>query len=274
MLAASPRTRPALADRRITTLTWRQVGYQVTVRIPAGTVLWEEVAFRAVLLAALRRVWPGPSAAAVAGGLFGLWHIRPTVAALRVNQVTAGPRATVAAVTAAVAGTAAAGVALGWLRDRSGSLAAPVLVHLAANCGAALAARAAAGPDAGLWLGPGARAPRWEEAFPPVRATGLRQRVTKRLRSAGRRASAGAADPEEHRREPEGVPLMPPDQGARILRPEGVTRAHEELHVPAAVERQVAPACLRLTFRDQAPRTRACRRWSGRSSVPHGSTRP
>jgi len=154
VLAASPRTRPALADRRITTLTWRQVGYQVTVRIPAGTVLWEEIAFRAVLLAALRRVWPGPSAAAAADGMFGLWHIRPTVAALRVNQVTAGPRATVAAVTAAVAGTAAAGVALGWLRDRSGSLAAPVLVHLAANCGAALAARAAAGPDGVLWLGP------------------------------------------------------------------------------------------------------------------------
>ena len=48
-------------------------------------------------------------------------------------------------VAASVAGTAAAGLLLSWLRERSGSLAAPVLLHLSANCGAALAARAAAG---------------------------------------------------------------------------------------------------------------------------------
>ncbi len=144
-VAAWPRTRPAVADRRITGLTWGQVGYQVTVRIPVGTVLWEEIAFRAVLQASLRRILPGPAAVAVASGVFGLWHIRPTVAALRVNRVAAGRRARLAAVIAAVAGTAVAGTALAWLRDRSGSLAGPVLVHLAANCAAALAARAAAG---------------------------------------------------------------------------------------------------------------------------------
>ena len=37
------------------------------------------------------------------------------------------------------AGTAAAGAVLSVLRDRSGSLAAPVLLHLAANCTAPLA---------------------------------------------------------------------------------------------------------------------------------------
>ena len=35
------------------------VAYQVTVRIPVGTVLWEEAAFRGVLQAALGRVLPG-----------------------------------------------------------------------------------------------------------------------------------------------------------------------------------------------------------------------
>jgi membrane protease YdiL (CAAX protease family) len=44
-----------------------------------------------------------------------------------------------------VAGTAAVGGLLSGFRHRSGSLAAPVLLHLTANCGAALAARAAAG---------------------------------------------------------------------------------------------------------------------------------
>jgi uncharacterized protein len=51
------------------------------------------------------------------------------------------------AVTAVVAGTAAAGLLTSWLRERSGSLAAPVLLHLAANCGAAVAAWSAAHPD-------------------------------------------------------------------------------------------------------------------------------
>ncbi len=66
------------------------MAYQVTVRIPIGTVLWEETAFRGVLQAALRRALPGPAAIAVTSGVFGLWHIRPTIAALRINGVAAG----------------------------------------------------------------------------------------------------------------------------------------------------------------------------------------
>jgi uncharacterized protein len=147
-LTAVPATRPVLADQRITGLTWPQVAYQVTVRIPAGTVLWEEVAFRGVLQAALYRVLPRPAALAVTSGVFGLWHVRPTVEALRINQLAASRRAAVGSVAATVAGTAAAGLLLSWLRERSGSLAAPVLLHLSANCGAALAARSAHGISA------------------------------------------------------------------------------------------------------------------------------
>ena len=143
-----PATRPVLGDRRITGLTGRGVAYQALVRIPAGTVLWEEVAFRGVLQAALRRVLPGPAAIAVTSGVFGLWHVRPTVEALRINQLAASRRAAAGPVAAAVAATAAAGLLLSWLRERSGSLAAPVLLHLTANCGAALAACAAHGISA------------------------------------------------------------------------------------------------------------------------------
>jgi CAAX protease family protein len=144
-LAAMPASRPVLADQRITGLTWRQVAYQVTVRIPVGTVLWEEIAFRGVLDAALRRVLPGPAALAVSSGVFGIWHIRPTIAALRINQVGTGGRADWARVAAAVLGMAAAGGFLSGFRRYSGTLAAPALLHLTANSGAALAARAVAG---------------------------------------------------------------------------------------------------------------------------------
>jgi len=69
----------------------------------------------------------------VASGVFGIWHIRPTAAALRVNQL-AGDRLFAARVTAGVAATAAGGALFSWLRARSGSLAAPVLLHLTTNC--------------------------------------------------------------------------------------------------------------------------------------------
>jgi membrane protease YdiL (CAAX protease family) len=49
-----------------------------------------------------------------------------------------------AAVGSGVAVTAAGGVLLSGLRVRSGSLAAPMLLHLATNCGGALTAWAVA----------------------------------------------------------------------------------------------------------------------------------
>ena len=131
--AAMPVTRPLLEDKRVTTLDGPGLAYQVAFRIPVGTVLWEEIAFRGVLQAALRRVMSEPAAIAVASGVFGIWHIRPTAAALRVNQL-AGDRLFAARVTAGVAATAAGGALFSWLRARSGSLAAPVLLHLTTNC--------------------------------------------------------------------------------------------------------------------------------------------
>ena len=91
--AAMPVTRPLLNDKRVTTLDGPGLAYQVAFRIPVGTVLWEEIAFRGVLQAALRRVMPEPAAIAVASGVFGVWHIRPTAAALRVNQLARRPPA-------------------------------------------------------------------------------------------------------------------------------------------------------------------------------------
>jgi CAAX protease family protein len=147
--AALPAARPLLADKRNTSVTGWQRAYQVLLRIPLGTVAWEEAAFRGVLHASMRRVMPGPAAIAVTSGLFGAWHIRPTAEALRVNRLTT-PRTETLAVLGGAFATGVAGALLSWLRDRSGSLAAPVVVHLAANCGGLLAssfvqARIAAG---------------------------------------------------------------------------------------------------------------------------------
>jgi hypothetical protein len=58
--ATAPATAARLADRRVADLCGRRLAYQVLVRIPLGTALVEEVAFRGVLLAAWRP-W-GPAA--------------------------------------------------------------------------------------------------------------------------------------------------------------------------------------------------------------------
>jgi len=139
LAALTPATRPLLNDQRVAGLDRRKLAYHVLLRIPVGTVAWEEIAFRGVLLAALRRVLAEPAATAVASAVFGLWHVRPTAEALAANRLATDRGARIATVIAVTAGTAAAGALLSFLRARSGSLAAPVLLHLAANCAGPLA---------------------------------------------------------------------------------------------------------------------------------------
>lgn len=159
LAAVLPASRPLLGDKRIAGLDWRAVAYQAVVRIPVGTVLWEEVAFRGVLHAALRRVLPSRAAVAVTSGVFGLWHIRPTLQALRANGLAGDRTQAAAGVCAGVISAAAGGALLSWLRDRSGGLAAPMALHLAANCGGLVTARAVSGGQPA-----GARGPRYRAA--------------------------------------------------------------------------------------------------------------
>ncbi|NIH69839.1 CPBP family intramembrane glutamic endopeptidase [Modestobacter marinus] len=137
---ALPATRPLLADARVADLQAAEIAGDVLVRIPLGTVLWEEVAFRGVLLAVLTRVLSVRAASVVAAVVFGLWHVRPTMSGLDANGLADGPLATAVAVALVCAGTAVAGLLFTWLRLRSGSLLAPALLHLATNTLGTLAA--------------------------------------------------------------------------------------------------------------------------------------
>jgi uncharacterized protein len=129
-----------LADERAVA-TESALMYATLVRIPLGTALFEEIAFRGVLLGLLLRVTSTGWAVAASSVVFGLWHIPPTLVTLEVNGVAGASIEGIAAMVGAVVVTTVAGTCFCWLRLRSGSLLAPVLAHWSTN---ALGLRAAA----------------------------------------------------------------------------------------------------------------------------------
>jgi membrane protease YdiL (CAAX protease family) len=130
---------PALRDRVAPTGEgWAAVAGRVLLDVPFGTAVPEELAFRGVTWALLRR-WAGErSATVVSSALFGLWHILPALSGGPANATVTGalgegPAAVAARVVGTVLVTALAGLVFCRLRIVSGSLLAPVTLHWALN---------------------------------------------------------------------------------------------------------------------------------------------
>ena len=133
------RTTALIADERVSHLGAGQLAYQTLIRIPIGTALLEEIAFRGVLFAALRSggdVYAG----IVSSVVFGLWHISPTINLVRANKPGAPLSTFVRTVAGAVLLTGIAGGALVWLRIYTDGLLAPWALHAALNSSATVAA--------------------------------------------------------------------------------------------------------------------------------------
>jgi membrane protease YdiL (CAAX protease family) len=134
--ALVPATQDLFRDERVEGWTLGQSTWAALVRVPLGTVLLEEVAFRAVLpamLLARTRTWV---AVAVSAVLFGLWHVLPALGLESVNPVaddTVGQLPQWVTVAGSVLSTSVVGVWFWWLRDRSGSLLAPMALHWSTN---------------------------------------------------------------------------------------------------------------------------------------------
>jgi uncharacterized protein len=112
--------------------------WRVLVVIPLGTVLPEELAFRGLLLALLGRRYGVVAGILLSSGLFGLWHVVPSLGGGTANAtiasvVGADAAGMVARVVVTVGFTSLAGAVLCWLRLRSGSLLAPILAHWTVN---------------------------------------------------------------------------------------------------------------------------------------------
>ncbi|MCA2211590.1 CPBP family intramembrane glutamic endopeptidase [Jidongwangia harbinensis] len=132
-----PVTRSAFLDERYRTDLGAALRTALVV-IPLGTVLFEEVAFRGVLWGLVCAGGGRTRATLLSSGVFGLWHVLPSLRLNRVNPavtglVGPGPAGQILTVAGAVVFTAAAGVLLCELRRRSGSLLAPIGLHWAVN---------------------------------------------------------------------------------------------------------------------------------------------
>jgi uncharacterized protein len=121
--APVPPVRQAMAVRELPA----GVPNWLALRIPVGTVWAEEAAFRAALATAGAEAFGRSGGRLLQAAAFGLFHI-------------ADARATGEPVVATVLATGIGGWVFGWLAERSGSLAAPMLVHLAINETGAVAA--------------------------------------------------------------------------------------------------------------------------------------
>jgi membrane protease YdiL (CAAX protease family) len=126
---AIPPVRQGMAERVLPA----PAGRWLLLRIPVGTVWAEEAAYRAALGTVATRAFGVSGGRLITAAAFGLSHV-PDARAAREP------------VFGTVLVTGAAGWIFGWLYAKSGSLAAPLLVHLAVNESGAVAALAVQRP--------------------------------------------------------------------------------------------------------------------------------
>ena len=132
IIASVQRWSRLVADERMRGITGGALVHRTLVRIPVGTALLEELAFRGFLYAAWRD--EGVAAAVVGSSVaFGLWHITPAREMIRTNRPDASRGRVLAWIAGTVVVTAAAGAGFAGLREWTDGIAAPFALHAAFN---------------------------------------------------------------------------------------------------------------------------------------------
>jgi membrane protease YdiL (CAAX protease family) len=133
--------RPVLLDTPLeygptAEMTRAEMLRDVLVRLPVTVAFLEELAFRGLLLSALKRRYSPPASVVGSALAFAAWHYAVTAETARqTNLATArlphSLKPYLGALTTAggLLTTGAAGVGFGLLRERTGNLAGPVVAH-------------------------------------------------------------------------------------------------------------------------------------------------
>jgi len=135
--AALPWTRKGFQDARTADMGVGRVIYHSMLRIPIGTALMEEVAFRGVLLAAFTGTWGVVWGVTASSLLFGVWHVLPALefheASATTDRLGNSWRGKLTTVLGQVVGTGVAGVGFCLVRIWSGSLLPSIALHASLN---------------------------------------------------------------------------------------------------------------------------------------------
>lgn len=136
-MSANARTATAFTDDRAAAATVPELLHATLVRIPFGTALLEELAFRAVLPVLVPERWRGtPAEALLPAAAFGLWHVLPSRGLGEANAAVgqlAGRGGDTRVRLLAVAATTAGGLVLEGVARAGRHVIAPTIVHAAVN---------------------------------------------------------------------------------------------------------------------------------------------
>lgn len=117
----------------LATLAASELVARVALFMPLDTVIPEELAFRGVLLAALRRRLDAARAVVASTIPFTAWHVVIVLATLAETNLTRDPLFGALGLAGAFLAVFAGGIFLAVLRIVTGSLAAPLAAHWAFN---------------------------------------------------------------------------------------------------------------------------------------------
>lgn len=123
----------AYLDERVAGMGSSEVAFASLVRVPIGTALLEEVAFRGVLLAMLSRRYGTRWGIAGSSVAFGLWHLLPSLGLTGNEAIEAAGAYPLALSVIAMTAAGLAGAFLCLLRIRYHHLVVPLAVHGTAN---------------------------------------------------------------------------------------------------------------------------------------------
>jgi membrane protease YdiL (CAAX protease family) len=138
-----------IADPRFANDSNAMTALRMMIRVPIGTALLEELAFRGVLLAISMPLGTA-MAALINATTFGLWHVIPTVNTARTKRPGISSTKLRRAVVGGVLFTSVGALGFVWLRIQTRSLAAPFAFHATLNSLATLAATIAARSSPGI----------------------------------------------------------------------------------------------------------------------------
>ena len=114
-------------------IAWTGLVFQSMLRIPLGTVVLEEIAFRGVLYGILLDRLGVRGAFIWSSIIFGLWHIAPTVEPLQGSDLVENDIVLGLAVLGGLVVAALGGLFFCWVRFRTGSIYGPALTHWLVN---------------------------------------------------------------------------------------------------------------------------------------------